>query len=137
MSNSIRLSEKHGVNPSLINCFFCGESKGIALMGRLKGDAEAPHSCVMDYEPCDKCKAMFEQGVLLIGVLDRQPSDGRPPMTAEGGMSVYPTGAHAVITPDAASRLFNIQREWKCGDKLFIDHEVLSQMLTPPEDNEN
>lgn len=79
MSRSIRLSEKHGVNPSLINCFFCGESKGIALMGRLKGDAEAPRSCVMDYEPCDKCKAMFDQGVLLIGVTTTQPSDGRPP----------------------------------------------------------
>lgn len=137
MSRSIRLSEKHGVNPSLINCFFCGESKGIALMGKLKGDAEAPRSCVMDYEPCDKCKAMFDQGVLLIGVTTTQPSDGRPPLTAQGGESVYPTGVHAVITTDAASRLFNIQREWKCGDKLFIDHEMLVQMTTPPEDSEN
>ena len=54
MSNSIKISPKYGVNPSLINCFFCGESKGIALMGKLKNDAEAPKECVMDYEPCDK-----------------------------------------------------------------------------------
>lgn len=137
MSRSILVSPKHGVNPSLITCFYCGESKGLALMGKLKGDAEAPHSCVMDYEPCDECKAKFAQGVLLIGVTDHQPSDGRPPLTAQQGERVYPTGAHAVITPDAASRLFNIQREWQCGDKLFIDHDILTQMVSQSEDTEN
>ena len=152
MSKGIEVSPKHGLNPTIPVCFWCGKNKNeIAIMGRIRekttnrygsetvvrgSDVEAPRRMVLDYEPCDKCKAMFDQGVLLIGVTSTQPSDGRPPLTAQGGESVYPTGAHAVITTDAASRLFNIQREWKCGDKLFIDHEMLVQMTTP-EDSEN
>lgn len=43
MSNSIRLSPKHGLNPSISVCFFCGEDKNeIILPGKLEGDAEAP-----------------------------------------------------------------------------------------------
>jgi hypothetical protein len=41
MKDSIRLSEKHGVNPSLMLCFYCGEASGVALLGRLKGDQDS------------------------------------------------------------------------------------------------
>ena len=68
MSDKIRLSQKHGVNPSLDTCFFCGEPKGIALFGKLKGDAEAPRSVLLNYEPCEKCKAVMAQGTTVISV---------------------------------------------------------------------
>lgn len=49
---SIRLSEKHGVNPMLASCFLCGEDTGeIALLGKMKGDAAAPHRGVITKEP--------------------------------------------------------------------------------------
>jgi hypothetical protein len=67
---SIKLSKKHGVNPSLMNCYFCGEAKGVALLGKLPKDQEAPHQAVYDYEPCDKCKSYMEQGIILISVKD-------------------------------------------------------------------
>lgn len=51
----IILSEKHGVNPSLLCCALCGKDIGIALMGRLKGDVEAPKRCC-DGRICDDCK---------------------------------------------------------------------------------
>ena len=30
----IYLSRKHGVNPMLMNCFWCREPKGVALIGQ-------------------------------------------------------------------------------------------------------
>lgn len=42
MSKNIILSEKHGVNSSITVCPICGKEIGIALLGKLKGDEEAP-----------------------------------------------------------------------------------------------
>lgn len=56
--DSIPLSPKHGVNPSLLQCFVCGVDVGVALLGRLPMDAEAPrHSTT----PHTRCKACQEQ----------------------------------------------------------------------------
>jgi hypothetical protein len=55
---SIRLSPKHGLNPSLVVCPICGEPTSIALLGRLKKDAEAPHY-IKDVHLCDKCKQKY------------------------------------------------------------------------------
>lgn len=63
-SKSIKISPKYGVNPTIPVCFFCGEEKQeIALLGKLKGDVEAPHRMCLDYEPCEKCKQIFAQGI--------------------------------------------------------------------------
>ena len=66
MSKNILLSEKHGVNPSITTCFYCGEATGIALMGKLKDDAEAPRECCMSLEPCDNCKEKYKDYVLAV-----------------------------------------------------------------------
>ena len=123
---SIRLSEKHGVNPTMCQCFFCGEVKHIALMGKLKNDAEAPMSCVMDYEPCEECQKKMSQGVALIEVSETQPSDKRPPLKAEGGREVYPLGRWCVIKPDAFSDMTS--QSWSAGQKCFVDSEVMTMI---------
>ena len=128
MSNSIRLSKKHGVNPTICKCFFCGESKGIALLGQIgdlrKGeDIEAPRECVMDYEPCEKCQENMNKGVALIGVTDIQPVDNRPAMTVQDGHKVYPLGSYCVITPEAAKRVF--KSDMKAGQKVLVDSIVM------------
>ena len=110
MSGSIQLDEQHGLNPSLEECFYCGEPKGVVLFGKLKpktmkafADAgigrgtEAPHKVVLDYEPCDKCKGVLEQGIMLIGVDEELTTDRKNP---------YRTGKICVITEESASRLF-------------------------------
>ncbi len=57
MSAGIKVSPKHGVNPTIPICFWCGEEKGeIALLGKLPGDAEAPRNMVLDYEPSGRTK---------------------------------------------------------------------------------
>lgn len=126
--SSIKLSQKHGVNPTIPVCFFCGEQKNeIALLGKLKGDVEAPKNCVLDYEPCDKCKEHMNMGVTLIEVSDVQPMDKRPPLTARGNQQVYPLGGWCVIKPEATKRIFN--QDFTEGQKVFVDSEVFKMIM--------
>lgn len=142
MSNSIEVSPRHGVNPTIPVCFFCGEDKNeIALLGRIRerdkhtgravrgSDIEAPRRMVLDYCPCDKCQENMNKGVTLMGVTATQPSDGRQPLTAQGGASVYPTGSWCVILPEAAQRMFNIEQTFENGNKLFVEQPILDQIM--------
>lgn len=98
MSRGIILSPKHGVNPVIPICFFCGGKKNeIALLGKLKGDVEAPKNAILDYEPCDKCKEMMSQGVTLIEVEMTPYSENQPPISG----NAYPSGRFVVVKPEA------------------------------------
>ena len=55
MGKGITLSNKHGLNPSMAMCLICGKAEGIALLGHIKGDEEAPKYIQGDI--CDECKA--------------------------------------------------------------------------------
>lgn len=92
----IRLSEKHGVNPSVSVCFYCGEDKNeLVLPGRLPRDAEAPRRAVWSMEPCDQCKEWMAQGVVLISTRDGEA----------GGNDPYRTGQLCVIKDEALKRI--------------------------------
>lgn len=56
--NSITISPKHGLNPSILKCPICGKDMGIAVLGKLKGDAEAPKE-MNNNELCDDCKKKY------------------------------------------------------------------------------
>ena len=66
MSN-IRLSPKHGLNPSLLVCPICGKENGeIALLGRINdetrhADIEAP-KYMIGKNPCKDCKELLDKG---------------------------------------------------------------------------
>ena len=101
MGKVIKLSDRNGVNPSTSICIFCGEPKGVALFGKLKGDVEAPREVVTDYEPCDKCKEKFDSGVPIIEVTNTPQSENQPPLTEDSyGKPVYPTGCYLVVNPE-------------------------------------
>ena len=94
MSKNITLSPKHGVNPSVTHCECCGKEIGLALFGRLKGDAEAPRDIAMGL--CDDCKKVIDaQGLMIIEVRD-----------GEFGKNPYRTGRLVGITKDAKERMF-------------------------------
>lgn len=63
---------------ALIKCWFCGEDKGIIMNSRLtKEDAQQVRDCngkVIDLEPCDNCKKLMEQGVMLFEIT-KTPDD--------------------------------------------------------------
>lgn len=102
---SVRLSEKHGLNPSLVKCYFCGED--VAPLGRLPGDAEAPRAGVHDMEPCDACASLMSRGVLLISVRDEEIE--RINQAREEIPNPYRTGGWIVVRDEAVSRIFNAE----------------------------
>lgn len=67
---SINLSPKYGVNPSVLHCFICGKETGLALLGKLKDDAEAPHDISNPNEICDDCKKALQEGKFILEVED-------------------------------------------------------------------
>ena len=67
--DTIELSPKHGVNPSILHCECCGKDYGLAMFGRLEGDVEAPKDVMQGF--CDDCKAVIDQGgVMIVEVKD-------------------------------------------------------------------
>lgn len=121
---SIRLSEKHGVNPSIELCFFCNEAKGIVLFGKLKGDVKAPREVLINYEPCNKCKEKFKEGVTVIEVTTEQQFKNQPPIShTPNNEELYPTGAYAVVKPTA----FN--NKYKAGSIATMDKELFQKLF--------
>ena len=66
----IILSKKHGVNPSVTKCFVCGKDYGVTLLGRLKGDVEAPREIVDGL--CDDCQKVIDDGGVFIIEVEKQ-----------------------------------------------------------------
>lgn len=123
MSNSIKISPKHGLNPCIPICVFCGKEKDeVAIMGKLKGDAKAPRSAIIDYQPCDECLANWAQGVALIKVTTMQPENNLPPLIEKDGKKLYPTAQYYVIKPEAAKRCFDIDAS--AGAVIMMDEDA-------------
>ena len=103
MAKSIRLSPKHGVNPSISVCFFCGKPKQeLVLFGRLKNDEKAPKEVLLDYEPCEACKEQFSGGIPILGVTETPNTAHQLPIQE----SLYPTGSYLVASEDFIRREF-------------------------------
>lgn len=128
---NIKVSEKYGLNPSMERCFFCGETKGIAFMGKLEGDVEAPKFVILNYEPCDKCKEQFNKGVTCIEVANEPIMPGQPEIR-EG---LYPTSRLAVIKVEAAIDLFADAddgcKDLKEGNSILINPGLFEQLFVP------
>ena len=130
MSKSIKISEKHGVNPTMPLCFFCGEEKNeIVLLGKLPGDVEAPRHMWIpgDYEPCEKCKEKWAQGVALIEVTDHENFEKQPPLYD----GVYLTDKVAVIKEEACDRIFtqDMKEDLMKHKRGFVFREVFRKMF--------
>lgn len=100
---SIRVSKKHGVNPVIPLCFWCGKEKEeIALLGMLPGDKEAPKNAILNYKPCDSCQKSIDSGVWLIEAAIRPIKDDQPELVK----GAYPTGRWCVVTIESAKEMF-------------------------------
>ena len=126
MSKGIKISPKHGLNPTIPVCFWCGKQKNeIALMGHMKGDIEAPKNMVLDYVPCEECQSYMAMGVAILEASDHPNTEGQPPMQK----GVYPTSRFVVVTTECADRVFNAYAPWSEGKKVFVDSDVFSHFL--------
>ena len=109
--DSITISPKYGVNPSLLKCEVCGNDYGVALLGKLKGDAEAPKYIYQGL--CNKCQGVVDQGGLLI----IEVKDG------ESGDNPYRTG-----------RMVGVSKEYKEGLNIkdsiaYMEETVFSNLF--------
>jgi len=106
------ISKEHGLNPSLGICFYCGRDNGeILLMGKLKGDVEAPRKSVSSYEVCEQCKKDLEADDHLIAIVvsNIQKFDSQPEIAPD----YYPTG-------DLISLRYEILDEKFKGQKISL-----------------
>lgn len=140
MSGSIRLSPRHGVNPSLLCCFVCGESYGVALLGQIRGrptgkrgvygdpimehDPEAPRQIRGD-DLCNRCKGIVASGGVFIieAVAPRPAHEG-------GGGEPTRTGRLSAIKGEAFDRIFTIPRPSK--GIAYADPEAYSKIFGAP-----
>lgn len=141
MSKGIEISPKHGLNPTIPVCFWCGKEKNeIALLGRIRekttnrfganvtkrdSDIEAPRRMVLDYEPCDGCQKMWDSGVAVIEVQETPTMPNQP----EIQKGVYPTSRFVVMTVEGADRVFPQHAPWSKGQKVLVDSEVFSHFM--------
>ena len=90
--------ENKNFEVALIRCFFCGKDKGLVLNAQLTPEAaKAIKECngkAIDLEPCDDCKKLMEQGVLLI-----EYKDGTEPNFCR-------TGEQVVVKDEAIKKVF-------------------------------
>ena len=128
--NNITLSPKHGVNPTIPICAWCGQQKNeIALMGRIGGrdDLEAPRSCILDYNPCDCCAEQWSFGVAILEATTQRPQPYRPPMQKDKGVDIYPTMRMVVIRPESASQIFG--SEMSAGQRILLEDTAFEQIF--------
>lgn len=141
MNKNIRLSEKHGVNPSVQICILCRKPMGVVLHGRLPGDEEAPRE-VVTLETCDKCRGLTKQGVIFLETED----DKHPPK---------PTGKLFVLRREAIPKIikekelaedilqqgvaFVPKHDWKelNFDKMIADYEKHKESAGEPEGSQS
>lgn len=110
------LHPKHGVNPTICKCFWCGKDKNeLALLGA-SYNGEAPMHMVVDREPCDECKEFMALGITVM-----ESADGKTP-----------TGRWIVIREDA--EFFNhikplLREQVLKARKFLVDTELFDQMI--------
>ncbi len=136
MSESIKISPKHGLNSCIPVCIFCGQPKNeIAILGKLKDDAEAPMHAVLDYKPCDECKDNWSKGIALIKVQKTEITKGAPPLTKKDGVDLWPAGETAVISTEAALRILNIDAP--AGTPVLIEDTAFDKLMADVKEQES
>lgn len=128
MGKSIKLSPKHGVNPTIPVCFWCGKEKNeIALLGRIGGkeDVEAPKNMVLDFEPCDDCASKMALGITCMECTEKPNGNCNVPFDDK----IYPTGSFVVIKREAAERIFGKHVNLDKHSKLFLDPVVYNHLF--------
>ena len=101
------------LNPILVKCFWCGEASYIAIPKKMSNKEEGYRECVMNYDPCDKCKEIWDKGAVIIEASE-SPNGKNQPAIQKG---VYPTGVWWVV-----------KREILDSGISFVTKEIAKEM---------
>lgn len=129
MAKPIKPSPKHGLNPTMGQCFWCdGETGEIALLGRLPGDAQAPRRAILSYDPCPACRSRWEGNVAIIEVVEADASSAQPPLYD----NFVPTGRHMVMKPAGIQLLVTppeLAQQVISNGQAGVSHEMFTRLL--------
>lgn len=78
---SIEISPKYGVNPSVCNCYICNKAIGVTLMGKLKKDIQAPTSITAPDIFCPECQQQLDEGNSFVLEVCEGASEENPQRT--------------------------------------------------------
>lgn len=115
---------------ALLKCFFCGDDSEIVLNTRLTprdaANVRAMHQKVAHMEPCNKCKDLMKQGVILltIDVKKSDPNWNRPPSGDERKNwmpNPYRTGGFFVLTDNGIRRAIQDEAIGRLGPQVSLD----------------
>ena len=107
--DSIPLSEKYGLNPSIERCALCDKDMGLILFGMLDGDVEAPKTCCLGHL-CDECKKDLEKYKEIIFLeIDNE-------MYTEGERIVY---VSKKTFDDIEQNIKELEEEQRERDEIF------------------
>lgn len=133
MSKNINLSPKHGVNPTIPICFWCGKEKNeIALLGRIGGkkDLEAPKHAILDFEPCEECSKNMDKGITVMEATSEPNEACEVPYQNN---NTYPTRRYVVLTKESAQRIFindlGIKIDFDKHSKFFLDKSIFEKIF--------
>jgi len=129
MGKGIILSEKHGVNPSILKyrCPVCGKDfdGGIALFGRMKNDEEAPRSTQAGMEICSECKEQIGKGFICLVGIDPDKSKTEPDGYIKNE-NAHRTGKTIWIRKDVWSNMINKNVDkW---EMMFVDPAIVDKL---------
>ena len=112
---------------ALTKCYFCGEDGDIiipcTLTQHVANKVEEMHGKVVNMDPCNKCKDLMKQGVILITF---DPAKSKEGWHKEQMPNPYRTGGFFVVKDEAVRRIFNdeggatafaLKYRW-----IFIEH---------------
>ncbi len=110
-------------------CFWCTKETGKPVMLPEVNGKTPPKKAILNYEPCDECKAMFSQGIHIIGVVDKPLVETMPPIVKDEGVELYPTGSFFVASEPWTEEML------KKNDKADMLEDVLKRkVLMMPEE---
>lgn len=126
--SSLRLHPEYGVNPTLDICFWCGEPRGVLMLG-FNNNRQASRTVVINYEPCSACKDKMSQGIVIVEAEETKP--GVKPGFPEIQKGLSPTGRWLVMSEQGV-------RKFVAGDlldtimakkKVLVSPDVFSRLL--------
>lgn len=120
------LDPQHGVNPSMLQCFYCMKDFGVALLGKQGAkirkaladsgtdpgygdERQAPRRVCLDRRPCPECEGYMERGIILISARDSDADEDNP----------YRTGAWVVVSEDFIRRVLSPEMAALLLEKRF------------------
>ena len=117
---------------ALTKCFYCGKDDAIVMTKLLTPknarDVESMNGKVIDMTPCQECKKLMDQGIILITF---DPEKSLPGWDTERIPNPYRTGGFFVVQEKAMLNIignktlaeFIIKYRW-----MFIEHNAAEQL---------